>query len=59
MAECQCRELFAPGGEKRTGADHEPACAQLGQLCKDCIKVALRAGIQDMEFQPEAAGRRL
>ena len=40
-------------------ADHERACSQLGQGCKDRIEIAIGARIQDMEFQPEGTGRRL
>ena len=40
-------------------ADHEPARSQLGQLCEDPIEVTFGAGSQNMELQPECAGRRL
>ena len=59
VADGQCGELFASGCEKRLGPDHEPARAQLDHLCEDRIEVALTAGAQDVEFQPEAAGSRL
>ena len=59
MAERQCGELFAPAGEECIGADHERACSQLDQGCKDRIEVAFGARMQDMELQPEGAGRRL
>jgi hypothetical protein len=58
MAERQCGELFAPGGENRTGADHEPACPQLDQLCKDCIQRCLGRGSALRQRYPvhQAAG---
>ena len=59
MAERQCGELFAPADEEWIGADHEPAGSQLDQGCEDRIEVAFGAGMQDMELQPEGAGRRL
>ena len=59
VAERQCGELLAPADEECIGADHEPAGPQLGQGCKDRIEVAFGAGMQDMELQPEGAGRRL
>ena len=43
-------ELFAAGGEKRMGADDEPACSQSDQVCEHRIEVALSAGVQDMEL---------
>src|SRR6516225_5278244 len=52
-------ELFAAGGEKRMGANDEPACSQSDQVCEHRIEVALSAGVQDMELQAEGAGRRL
>ena len=59
MADRHCGKLLAPADEERIGADHQPARAQLDKLCKDRIEVALGAGIQDMELQPEGAGGRL
>src|SRR5262249_11336331 len=59
VAERQCGELFASGREECTGADDERAWSELGQGCKDRIKIALGARRQDMELQPQAAGRRL
>ena len=59
MTNRQRGELFAPAGEEWIGANHEPACPQLDQLCEDRIEVTFGAGIQDMELQPEGAGRRL
>ena len=59
MAERQCGELFAPASEECIGADHERACSQLDQGCEDRIEVAFGARMQDMELQPEGAGRRL
>ena len=59
MAERQCAELFAPADEQCIGSDHEPVGPQLGQGCEYRIEVALGAGVQDMELQPEGAGRRL
>ena len=41
------------------GADHERAGPQLDQGCEGRIDVAFGAGMQDMELQPEGAGRRL
>src|SRR5215472_2943870 len=59
VAERQYGELFASGREECTGADDERAWSELGQGCKDRIKIALGARRQDMELQPQAAGRRL
>jgi hypothetical protein len=33
------------------GADHKPACPQLGQGCEDRIEVTFGARVQDMEPQ--------
>src|SRR5262249_40568519 len=52
-------ELFAAAGEKRRGANDEPACPQSDQVCEHRIEVALSAGVQDMELQAEGVGRRL
>ena len=43
-------KLFAPTIEEWLTADHETACSQLDQACKDCIEVAVGAGTQDMEL---------
>ena len=59
MAERQCGELFAPADKEWIVADHEPAGSQLDQRCKGRVEVAFGAGVQDMELQPEGAGRRL
>ena len=59
MAERQRGELFAPRAKECIVADHEPACSQLEQGCKDRIEVAFGARMQDIEFEPETAGRRL
>ena len=59
MAERQRGELFAPANEKCIGGDHKRVGPQLEQGCEDRIEVALGAGMQDMELQPEGAGRRL
>jgi hypothetical protein len=53
----QLGELLTAAREKWIGADHERACPQLGYRCKDCIEIAVAARMQDMELQPEAAGR--
>jgi hypothetical protein len=45
VARCQRGELFAMAREEWIGADHEAACSQFDQLCKDCIEVAFAAGI--------------
>jgi len=45
-------------GEKRLGPDHESACSQFDQPCKDTIEVTFAAGSEDMELQPKAMGRR-
>jgi hypothetical protein len=46
--------MNAPEGRlgSRVGADHEPACAQLDDFCKDRIELGVAAGIQDMELSP-------
>ena len=59
VANRQRGELFAPADEECIGADHERAGSQLDQGCEDRIEVAFGAGMQDMELQPEGAGRRL
>jgi hypothetical protein len=59
VAERERGELFAPRGKEWIVADHEPAGSQLEQGRKDRIKVAFGARVQDMEFEPKAAGRRL
>ena len=59
MARRQCGELFASGYEEWVGADHERAGSQLDQGCEGRIEIAFVAGMQDMELQPEGAGRRL
>ena len=48
-----------PGVQTAPGADHERARLQLGEGCKDLVKVALAGGMQDMEPQPKPAGRDL
>ena len=59
MAKRQGRELFSPHGEEQIDGDHERACPQLDQSCKSRIEVAFGAGVQNMELQPEGAGRSL
>ena len=59
MADRQCDELFAPADEEWIGADHERAGSQLDQGCEGRVEVAFGACVQDMELQPEGAGRRL
>ena len=59
MADRQRGELFAPANKQCIGADHERAGSQLDQGREDRIEVAFGAGMQDMELQPEGAGRRL
>ena len=59
VADRQCGELFDPGTEECIVADHERACSQLDQGCESRIEVAFGARMQDMELQPEGAGRRL
>jgi hypothetical protein len=39
--------------------DHEPARSQLDQSREDRIEVALGAGIEDMEVQPQGMSRSL
>jgi hypothetical protein len=46
-------------GEKAIGGDHESARAQLEQGYEHGIEVSFGTGVQDMELQPEGAGRRL
>ena len=55
----QCGELFDPANEERIGDDHERACSQLEQGREDRIEVTFGTRMQDMELQPERAGRRL
>ena len=52
-------KIAVSGIEEDIAADHEPACSQLGQVCKGHIEVAFGAGMQDMELEPEGDGRRL
>ncbi len=52
-------ELFAPATEKCVGPDDECGCSQSDQGCEDHIKVAIGACVQNVEFNPEHAGRRL
>jgi len=59
MAGGQRAKLLAPAIEERLTADHEPACSQFGQACKDRIEVSIGTGIEDMKLQPEGLGRRL
>jgi len=59
VAERQRGELFAPRAKERIVADHKPACSQLEQGSKDRIEVAFSPRMQDMELEPEGAGRRL
>jgi hypothetical protein len=59
VAEGQCGKLFAMGVEERMAGDHEPARSQLDQSREDRIEVALGAGIEDMEVQPQGMSRSL
>ena len=59
MAQRQRGELFGPAVQESVREDHERDGAQLGQPCKNRFKVTLVAGMQDMELQPERAGRAL
>ena len=59
MADGQRAELLAPAIEEWLTADHEPACSQFDQACKDRIEVLVGTGIEDMKLQPEGFGRRL
>src|SRR6266481_7875876 len=59
MADGQRAELLAPAIEEWLTADHEPACAQLDQACKDGIEVSVGTGMQNMKLQPEGVGSRL
>src|ERR1017187_8208250 len=52
-------QLLALGSEEYIGADHERICSQLDQGCKDRIEIAIGARLQNMELQPQGAGRRL
>src|SRR5262249_14636399 len=59
VADGQRSELFASAIEKWIAADHESACSQLGQGCKNGIEVTYGARIQHMELQPKGARGRL
>jgi hypothetical protein len=59
VADGQRSELFASAIEKWIAADHESACPQLGQGCKNGIEVTYGASIQHMELQPKRARGRL
>jgi hypothetical protein len=50
-------ESFAPANEESIGADHERAGLLSDQGCKRRIEVAFGARMQDMELEPERAGR--
>ncbi len=53
MAGRQRHDLSALISEKRVDADKERAGAQLDKLPEGCVDFAFRAGIQDMQLQPE------
>ena len=60
MAGGQRGELFACRLVKNGSAPiTSAACSQLDQSCEDRIEIAFAARVQDMELQPEGAGRRL
>ena len=45
--------------EESIGSDHQRAGSLLDQGCERRIEVAFAARMQDMELEPELAGRRL
>src|SRR6516162_5112474 len=57
MMDRQRGELFEVAIEKCILADHEPSCPQMDQVCENRIEIALRAGVEDMEGEPERMGR--
>jgi hypothetical protein len=59
MADRQCGEMFAPADEKSVGADHEAAGLQFEQPGEDRLEIALGAGTENLEVEPQRAGRRL
>ena len=59
MGRCQLSELSGSAGEESIGADHKSTGSQFSQGCEDPIEIAIRAGKQDMELQPEFSGRQL
>ena len=54
----QSSQLFVPAGEEWFAGDHESAGARLTQRREDAVEVALAAGVEDLELQPEGKGRR-
>ena len=54
MARGQRDKLIAPAGEERVGADRQRVGAVAGQARKSRLDIVARAGVQDVELQPEA-----
>ena len=59
VSERQRAELFALAVEECVGDDHECAGPSLDQSCESVVDVALGACVEDIQLQPEGAGRRL
>ena len=53
MAGRQRHDLISLASEKRVDADKEAAGAQLDKFLEGRVDFAFRAGIQDMQLQPE------
>jgi hypothetical protein len=49
-------ELFSPHGEIKIHGDHEPACPQLDQICKNGIEVAFGPGVQTASVETRPFG---
>ena len=52
-------ELLPSAVEELATTNHQPTCAQLAQVCENCIQVTFGADIQNMELQSETPGGRL
>src|SRR5262245_63118883 len=53
----ECHELLAPAEKQGIGAEHEHANMLIDKLCEGGVDLAYRAGIQDMELQPQRGCR--
>jgi hypothetical protein len=51
-------ELFNVAIEECILANHEPACAQMDQVCENRIEIVLRASVEDTEVEPERSAWR-
>jgi hypothetical protein len=57
MADRQRGKLRCPSIEERIGADQQAASFQRAQRIKNRRNITVCVGLQDMDLQPEEAGR--